>query len=166
MRKPGRVIGTWQAAGLAAAFGALLACGAGKPSPSAEPTAAPTPAPTPAPAETPAASRLPLGQAIERAMALSADRHVAIAVVTSKGQVFPERLIVRKKLHYVVWIGDGDELKIEFKSAKLPVTCRDAVCWMDPAPDESGPEGFPYQGSIRSGADAPVQFDPRLEVVK
>jgi len=160
MRTTGqRLIPIGKAAGFGACVAALLACGAPGPTPSSgtNPTAISVPAAKP-----------PLRQAIAKAMALSGLRSVAFAVVTSDGHVFPERLIVRKNLHYVVWIGDGDTLDIKFKDpTDLPVPeCKDAVCWVSQIGRESGPDGFPYKGTIQTGPTPPVVFDPRLEVVK
>jgi hypothetical protein len=168
MRSPGRrTIGATGAGGLGLALAAMVACGPRGPSQSSEttPTITVAASPTPSPAPTP---KPPLRQAIKKARELSGLRSVAFAVITSDGHVFPERLIVRKNLHYVVWIGDGDTLKMNFKDqSDLPlIECEDAVCWVSQIGRESGPGGFPYEGTIQTDGNPEVRFDPRLEVVK
>jgi len=144
----------------------FVACGKAQESPPPESTPAPSPPPA---TQTPVPAASSFQKAIQKAMMLSAKRQVTFAIVTSDGHVFPEQLVAKKDIHWVVWIGDGDSLDIQFKGAspKFETKCDGPICWTTAPPNVLSPAGnpFPYGGTITVGGN-PIPFDPRLEVVK
>jgi hypothetical protein len=167
MRRHGKTTyGRFRIAAIAILLAGPVACGKAQESPSQDTTPAPSPPPATA---TPAPVASSFQKAIQKAMMLSAKRQVTFAIVTSDGHVFPEQLVAKKDIHWVVWIADGDTLDIQFKgsSPKFETKCEGPICWTTAPPNVLSPAGnpFPYGGTITVGGNA-IPFDPRLEVVK
>jgi hypothetical protein len=96
---------------------------------------------------------------------LKPSKDVGIVVVSSTGRVYPKRLIVRKDLHAIVWVADGETLKINFVNAPFTVECEGAICWTGPISTPTEAESpYVYDGVVTKNG-TPKKLDPKLEVV-
>jgi len=97
---------------------------------------------------------------------------VAVILLEPDKSYFPDRLIVRKKAHMVVWIAEADELKIEFKDpsqtggvvAKCPAETP-FLCYASAPFDLPDHTVIKYRATIRCKGKDPVTIDPEVEIV-
>lgn len=135
----------------------------------------PAPAGTPAtalPALTPTPDPFHVGlTAAESLFDTRKAKHVAIVAVSSNGHVFPAKLVIHKKVYYVVWIPDGEKLEITFTNGTPPPVpdCRTfaPACVLSTPIQAATPINDPlrYEAWITKDG-VRTKVDPHLEVVK
>ena len=114
----------------------------------------------------------PFGKAIQFAKDQVKAPDVAVILLEPNKTYYPDRLIVRKQSHLVVWIAEADELKVEFKDPsqtggvkaicppELPFLCYSS------APFNLAPGTvIKYKATIRCKGKEAVTIDPEVEIV-
>lgn len=95
---------------------------------------------------------------------------VALVVVSAGDeQVFPDHLIVRKGVHAIVWVSDGELTEITFPSGVLTPVCSGptglkGICWAAVVTANPAPQPYKYTIKLKAKGREKV-IDPRMEVV-
>jgi hypothetical protein len=98
---------------------------------------------------------------------------VAIILLEPDRKYYPDRLLVKNKVHMIVWIAEADRLSVSFKDPKPPGV--DVKCSTDfkflcytttPFKLSPGdPNRFKYTATVQCKGKDPVTIDPEVEIV-
>ena len=111
----------------------------------------------------------PLGSAIQTVKNQLKASDVALILLDTDMSRFPDTLIVRSKVHVVVWIAEADELQIEFKDPTQTggvknAPCSKNLCYFGPFDLPSGTQ-VKYKATLKCKSKDPVVIDPMVEIV-